>query len=86
MNNLLTQWTTWNNAQLIESGILEIGDGYRAKNSEMGLTGLPFAHAGNIDNGFHFEHADLLDEMNVPKVANKISRPGDVVFTSKGTH
>jgi type I restriction enzyme, S subunit len=85
MNDLRTQWTTWNNVQLIESGILEIGDGYRAKNSEMGLVGLPFARAGNIDNGFHFEDADLLDEMNVPKAGSKISRPGDVVFTSKGT-
>ncbi len=85
MNNLRTQWTAWNNAQLIESGILEIGDGYRAKNSEMGLVGLPFARAGNIDNGFHFENADLLDEMNVSRAGSKISRPGDVVFTSKGT-
>lgn len=85
MNNLRTQWTAWNNAQLIESSILEIGDGYRAKNSEMGLVGLPFARAGNIDNGFHFENADLLDEMNLSRAGSKISRPGDVVFTSKGT-
>ena len=85
MNDFRAQWTTWHNAQLIENSILEIGDGYRAKNNELGLVGLPFARAGNIDNGFHFEDADLLDEVNVHKAGSKISRPGDVVFTSKGT-
>ncbi len=85
MSSLHAQWTTWNNSQLIESGILEIGDGYRAKNIEMGLVGLPFARAGNIDSGFHFENVDLLDEVNIPKAGDKISKPGDVVFTSKGT-
>ncbi len=85
MINLQTQWTTWSTSQLIESGVLEIGDGYRAKNSEMGSVGLPFARAGNIDNGFHFDDVDLLDEMNIPKAGSKVSRPGDVVFTSKGT-
>jgi type I restriction enzyme, S subunit len=78
-------WVTWSNSYLIEKGILEIGDGYRAKNSEMGRSGLPFARAGNIDNGFHFEDVDLLDEINIPKAGSKVSRPGDVVFTSKGT-
>ena len=79
------QWTVWDNAKLIEDDVLEIGDGYRAKNSEMGNIGLPFARAGNIDSGFHFEDADLLDEVNVPKAGSKISMPDDVVFTSKGT-
>jgi len=79
------RWVTLNNSQLIEDGILEIGDGYRAKNSEMGASGLPFARAGNINNGFHFNDADLLDQKNVSKVGSKISQAGDVVFTSKGT-
>lgn len=30
-------------ADLIDQGILEIGDGYRAKNDELEDTGLPFA-------------------------------------------
>jgi type I restriction enzyme S subunit len=49
------------------------------------MTGLPFARAGNINSGFHFHDADLLDSSNVVKAGNKISRVGDVVFTSKGT-
>lgn len=71
--------------QLIDDGIVEINDGYRAKNSELGESGLPFARAGNINDGFQFEEADLLAESNVPRAGTKISRPLDVVFTSKGT-
>lgn len=70
---------------LIHQGILSIGDGYRAKNSELGKTGLPFARAGNIDDGFHFEEADCLCDESVEKAGDKASRPGDIVFTSKGT-
>jgi type I restriction enzyme S subunit len=78
-------WTKWTNFQLIKNGILEIGDGYRAKNSEMGQDGLPFARAGNINNGFHFENADILQENSVWQAKDKISKVGDIVFTSKGT-
>jgi type I restriction enzyme, S subunit len=79
------KWTTWKNIDLIRDGILEIGDGYRAKNSEMGAFGLPFARAGNVNNGFHFENADILHEKSVAKAGRKISQPDDVVLTSKGT-
>ena len=72
-------------AKLIAEGVLAIGDGYRAKNIELANHGLPFARAGNIDNGFHFSGADRFPEENLEKVGNKVSRPGDVVFTSKGT-
>ncbi|MEE7625147.1 restriction endonuclease subunit S [Methylobacter sp. Wu8] len=71
--------------QLIEKNLLEIGDGYRAKNSELSNTGIPFARAANINNGFKFNNADFFPEADLAKVGNKISKPGDVVFTSKGT-
>ena len=70
---------------LIKDGLLEIGDGYRAKNSELSETGIPFARAGNINDGFKFEGADCFPHADLYKVGNKISSPGDVVFTSKGT-
>ncbi len=72
-------------ADLIAQGKIIIGDGYRAKNEELGLAGLPFARAGNIDGGFHFDDADRFPGENLARVGNKVSRPGDVVFTSKGT-
>lgn len=71
--------------QLINAGQLEIGDGYRAKNSELSSAGIPFARAGNINDGFKFAMADFFPLDALTKVGNKISRPGDVVFTSKGT-
>lgn len=85
MTRSTCQRTTWNTADLIRERVLDIGDGYRAKNDEMGSEGLPFARAGNIDGGFHLDSADILDQRNVPKAGQKISQSGDVVFTSKGT-
>ena len=70
---------------LIAGEKLYIGDGYRAKNEELGQSGLPFARAGNIDRGFEFEGAECYPETNLDKVGKKISEAGDVVFTSKGT-
>jgi type I restriction enzyme S subunit len=70
---------------LINQGILEIGDGYRAKNSELGPPGLPFVRAGNLNDGFDTTGADVLRMESVAKAGTKISRPGDVAFTSKGT-
>ncbi len=72
-------------ADLIRGRILEIGDGYRAKNSELGETGLPFIRAGNLNDGFDTAGADLLREESVAKAGSKVSRVGDVAFTSKGT-
>lgn len=71
--------------ELINEGVLEIGDGYRAKNSELGTTGLPFARVANIKEGFDFSEVDRFPVANLDRVRGKVSRPGDVVFTSKGT-
>ncbi|HPO87473.1 MAG TPA: restriction endonuclease subunit S [Candidatus Hydrogenedentes bacterium] len=72
-------------AKLIEDNLLTIGDGYRAKNVELASTGIPFARVANIDGGFNFAEADLFPLDGLYKVGEKISRPGDVVLTSKGT-
>ena len=71
--------------ELIERSLLEIGDGYRAKNSELSSEGLPFARAGNINSGFQFADADLLNFESVKRAGGKVARPGDILFTSKGT-
>ncbi len=72
-------------ADLIEMGVLEIGDGYRAKNSELGSPGLPFVRAGDLSNGIDTHGAELLHESSVVRAGHKVSRAGDVAFTSKGT-
>jgi type I restriction enzyme S subunit len=70
---------------LVEKGILEVGDGYRAKNSELREPGLPFMRAGNLSGGFDTRGAETLCQESVVRAENKRSRPGDVAFTSKGT-
>lgn len=71
--------------ELIDSKILVINDGYRAKNSELTKHGVPFARAGNINNGFKFKTADRFPIENLNRIGLKLSQIGDVVFTSKGT-
>ena len=70
---------------LLDAGMLQIGDGYRAKNSEMASEGIPFARAGNVNNGFRFDDEDLLGEDAIRSARDKLSQAWDVVFTSKGT-
>lgn len=72
-------------ADLIDAGALLIGDGYRAKNSELSDEGIPFARAGNLNNGFDFSTADRVPGSLVEAIPTKCAAPGDVVFTSKGT-
>ena len=81
----MSDWEETTTAELISSGLLKIGDGYRAKNSELVSDGLPFARAGNINNGFNFSGADCLPKNYLDVVGEKISNAGDTVFTSKGT-
>jgi len=72
-------------SKLLRDEVLFIGDGYRAKNSELSDTGIPFARAGNVNKTFLFDTSDKIPFLTLEKVGNKQSQPGDVVFTSKGT-
>ena len=78
-------WRRRDAGELIRDGSLTVGDGYRAKNSELAGSGLPFARAGNVADGFRFSDADRFPEDRLHRAGDKTSRPGDVVFTSKGT-
>jgi len=82
---MAAEWHCHEVSDLIHAGKLFVGDGYRAKNEELATHGLPFARAGNINEGFRFDGADHFPERDLARVGNKVSRPGDVVFTSKGT-
>lgn len=78
-------WERRRVGDLIGQGKLSVGDGYRAKNSEFGPSGLPFVRISNIDRGFRLEDCDLFPGENLHRVGEKISEPGDIVFSSKGT-
>jgi len=70
---------------LVQSGILEIGDGYRAKNDELGGTGIIFLRAGHVtDTHVDFTGADRFHEGALPRLRPKMSMPGDAVVTTKG--
>ena len=72
-------------SDLISEGLLEIGDGYRAKNVELADSGIPFARVQNLNTGFDFSGADLFPLSSIDRVGSKVSRPGDCVLTSKGS-
>lgn len=79
------EWVRYYNRSLIENGVLEIGDGYRAKNSEMENDGIPFIRIANLNDGFDFSSADILSAKSVAKAKEKVSQPNDCVITTKGT-
>jgi len=83
--NVKSSWRRYQVSDLINDKVLVINDGYRAKNSELLTQGLPFARAGNINDGFNFRDADCFPVEHIARIGNKVSQPGDVVFTSKGT-
>ena len=72
-------------SDLIAGGALLIGDGYRAKNDELGRPGLPFVRAGDLDSGQITPTKDYLSLRAVNVATMKMAKPGDTAFTSKGT-
>ncbi len=74
-----------NFADLIARGALEIGDGYRAKNEELGGVGLIFLRAGHVrDTHVDFAGADHFKTTDRSRFGSKLARVGDVMVTTKG--
>jgi type I restriction enzyme S subunit len=71
--------------ELISAGTLVVGDGYRAKNSELDTTGIPFLRGRDVGEDIDVQGADLLSLDGIRKAGDKVSRPGDAFFTAKGT-
>jgi type I restriction enzyme, S subunit len=71
--------------ELVSAETLEIGDGYRAKNQELGGTGLIFLRAAYLqDAGFVMDQPDRFLTNAVADFGPKITQLGDVVITTKG--
>jgi len=71
--------------QLIDEGLLEIGDGYRAQNNELGGTGPMFLRAGHVtDTYIDFTDVERFHEHLAEKVRSKMSHRGDTIITTKG--
>lgn len=81
----MAERTTSTFLELIHRGVLEIGDGYRAKNSELDGDGLPFMRAGNLtDQGWKTDGLERFHRHLADKISGKVSRHGDTVITTKG--
>jgi type I restriction enzyme, S subunit len=71
--------------QLLDEGMLEIGDGYRAQNNELGGTGPIFLRAGHVtDSHIDFAGVEHFHEHLADRVRPKMSKVGDTIITTKG--
>lgn len=71
--------------ELIDRGVLDVTDGYRAKNSDLGGTGLIFLRAGHVtDSHIDFVGAERFHDELTPRLKEKVSEAGDVAVTTKG--
>jgi type I restriction enzyme S subunit len=70
---------------LIGKRVLMIGDGYRAKNSELGIPGVPFVRGGDLLQGRITPTKDFLAMTALSGARGKAAKSGDTAFTSKGT-
>jgi type I restriction enzyme, S subunit len=78
-------WRETTFADLIFEGAIEIGDGYRAKNSELGGDGPLFLRSGRVSDGrIDFSGHEHLATALVPSLKGKLGRSGDTVVTTKG--
>jgi type I restriction enzyme S subunit len=79
-------WERTTTAELIREGVLEIGDGYRAKNSEfVPAGGLPFVRVGDVGHLIETEGRDELPLSKRMTYEPKVSRLDDTLITMKGT-
>jgi type I restriction enzyme S subunit len=70
---------------LVREHALEIGDGYRAKNDELGGDGLIFLRAGHVtDRRIDFSGVERFFTELEPRLLSKLAKPGDAVVTTKG--
>ncbi|MFC9086327.1 restriction endonuclease subunit S [Nocardiopsis dassonvillei] len=71
---------------LVEEGALEFGDGYRTKRPELGTPGLPILRVAEVlDGRISPAFTDHVQNSHIKKMGQKVSQPGDIVLTTKGT-
>lgn len=79
-------WEASRTGELVAAGLLEIGDGYRAKNAEMSDSGLPFVRVASVRDGWlDLTGCDHLPLSYAERLKGKASQPADTVVCMKGT-
>jgi len=81
----VSAWKHHTFGELIESGVLLLSDGYRAKLEELGGDGPMFLRAGHVsDSHIDFSGVERFHARLESRVRGKMSQSGDVVITTKG--
>lgn len=71
---------------LVNKGILEFGDGYRTKRSELGQSGYRIIRVADVLDGVvKLDGPDCVAKEYEAKIGAKYGRPGDILLTTKGT-
>jgi len=74
-------------ADLARRGVLSFGDGYRTMRAELGSSGFPILRVAQVADGFIWPTSSMeyVREEFRRSIGPKLSRPDDVVLTTKGT-
>lgn len=79
-------WITTSTAELLSRRVLEIGDGYRARNAEFVPNGgLPFVRVADVGTRISLDGLDELPISQLHRYEPKVSKPYDSLITMKGT-
>lgn len=72
--------------ELCVTGALVVGDGYRTKRSEHGEPGYRILRVADVGNGsIRLDGPDFVRKDFLSAIGSKLSEPGDVLLTTKGT-
>src|SRR3954465_3042013 len=73
-------------SELRARGILDFGDGYRTKRSEHGQPGFRILRVADVADGdVRTTGPDFVSAVHAQAIGSKLSQPGDVLLTTKGT-
>lgn len=71
---------------LVATGALQLGDGYRTKRNEHGQPGYRIIRVADVmDDVVSIEGPDFVSEKYAKAIGVKAGRPGDILLTTKGT-
>lgn len=86
----MTEWKSYIVSELEKANLLKVEDGnhgeYRPQPNEFVIEGVAFIRSADIENGkILFQSASRINETAVKRIRKGIGKPGDTLFTSKGT-
>ncbi|MFI8775161.1 restriction endonuclease subunit S [Gordonia sp. NPDC062954] len=72
--------------ELVAKGLIEFGDGYRTKKSELAMSGFRIIRAADVKDALvRSSGSDFVSDTFASQIGKKAACPGDIVVTTKGT-